>query len=460
MKLWTLTTFCAASLLVLSGCSGATPKPKEEMTIDNTLPMVTLTQNGTVVDMKAIAFEWKSITDPRVQGIYIYKKSPSTEEEPSKLEYHKTLESRFTTHYVDTDINPDKKYSYAFKTFSEKAEGKLSRVVVLNSLPVLESVSWIHSVTGMPRSAKIIWRPHNNKKVKLYVIERKTLGDESWSRLATVDGRLNAEYIDLDLKDNYVYNYRVRVLTYDEILSSPSQIVKVMTKALPKGVSEIKATKTLPKKIKLTWEKTQVKDFALYYVYRSESIDDSYELVAKLHNNRFEEKIEEDGKSYFYRVSVVDKDGLESHHEKISVQGMTLQKPDAPAVVKANIVGNNIEITWSSIDKRSKTFTVTKSYQKSWIDTVSEDFEGIKGQKFVDKEILPDSVYSYMVYGVDANGIKSEPSFEIKIKTKESNKIIPPSKKEVKMEVIDAPVQESEPQEMISPVQDLDLNEI
>ena len=71
MKLWTLSTFCAASLLVLSGCGGVTPKPKEEVVIDSTLPMVTLTKNGTVVDMKAIAFEWKSITDHRVKGIYI-----------------------------------------------------------------------------------------------------------------------------------------------------------------------------------------------------------------------------------------------------------------------------------------------------------------------------------------------------------------------------------------------------
>ena len=276
MKLWRLTTFCAASLLILSGCGGATPKPKEDVVVDATLPVVTLTKNGTVVDMKTIAFEWESITDPRVKGIYVYKKSPSTQEEPNKLEYYKTLQSRFTTHYVDTDVLPDKKYSYAFKTFSKEAEGQQSRVIVLNSLPVLESVSWIYSVTGMPRSAKIIWRPHVNQRVKSYVIERKTLEEEQWSRLATVDGRLNVEYIDLDLKDNFVYNYRVLVNTYDGILSSPSQIVKVITKALPKGVTEIVTTRNLPKKIKLTWDKSEIEDFAFYHVYRSESVDGSY----------------------------------------------------------------------------------------------------------------------------------------------------------------------------------------
>ena len=460
MKLWTLSTFCAASLLVLSGCGGATPKPKEEVVIDNTLPMVTLTKNGTVVDMKAIAFEWKSIKDPRVKGIYIYKKNPDMKDNKNELEFYKTIESRFTTHYVDINVVPDTKYSYAFKTFAKDSEGVKSRVIVLNSLPVLESVSWIHSITDMPRSAKIIWRPHSNQKVKSYIIERKTLEDEKWSKLAVIDGRLNAEFIDLELNDNFVYNYRIRVHTYDGITSSASKIVKVITKALPKGITEITTTKNLPKNIKVNWEKSKAKDFGLYYVYRSESIDGSYDLVATLHNNKFEDKIEEDGKSYFYRVSVVDKDGLESKHEKLSIQGMTLPKPETPDVVKANEVGKNIEITWSSADKRIKTFTVTKTHKKSWIDKSSEDFEGIKGNKFVDREILADSEYTYIVYGIDKYGIKSEPSIEIKIKTKESDKIIPAKKEASQKEIVDGPVQEAEIKETISPVQDLDLNEI
>ena len=460
MKLWTLSTFYAASLLVLSGCGGATPKPKEEVVIDSTLPMVTLTKNGTVVDMKAIAFEWKSIKDPRVKGIYIYKKNPDTKDNKSELEYYKTIESRFTTHYVDIDVVPDTKYSYAFKTFAKDSEGVQSRVIVLNSLPVLESVSWIHSITDMPRSAKIIWRPHQNQKVKSYIIERRTLEDKKWSKLAVVKGRLNAEFIDLDLNDNFVYNYRVRVHTYDNITSSPSQIVKVITKALPKGISQITTTNNLPKKIKVNWEKSTAKDFGLYYVYRSESVNGSYDLVATLHNNRFEDKIDEDGKSYFYRVSVVDKDGLESKHEKLSIQGMTLQKPETPDVVKVNEVNGNIEITWSSNDSRINTFTVTKTHKKSWIDKVTEDFEGIKGNKFVDKEILADSEYTYVIHGIDKYGIKSEPSIEMKIKTKESNKIIPVKKEVIQKEIIDAPVQEVEIKETISPVLDLDLNEI
>jgi len=459
MKLWTLSIFCAASLLVLSGCGGATPKPKGEAVVDATLPVVTLTKNGTVTEMKTIAFEWTSIKDPRVEGIYVYKKSPSTHKKENKLEYYETLQSRFTTHYVDTDVVPDQQYSYAFKTFSKDAEGSQSRVIVLNSLPVLESVSWIYSVTGMPRSAKIIWRPHVNQRVESYIIERKTFEEEEWSQIARVDGRLNVEYIDLDLNDNFVYNYRVLVRTYDDIISTPSQSVKVITKALPQGIVDITTTRNSPKQINLTWKASEIEDFAFYCVYRAKSVDGSYDLVAKLQNNKFEDKIDEDGKSYFYRVSVVDKDGLESSHEKLSMQGMTLQRPDAPVVIQANEVDKKIEITWSNADSRSKTFTVVKVYNKNWIDKVSMNFEGIKGHKFVDKDILPSAEYIYTIYGVDSNGIKSEPSAVIKINTAESTELMP-TKKEVQVKIRNAPVQERENEEIILPLQDLDLNEI
>ena len=73
MKLWNLTTFLTVLILTFSGCVGTSPKPKA--VVDNTLPIITLTKNGTFADMKAVGFEWNSVKDdPRVEGVYIYKK--------------------------------------------------------------------------------------------------------------------------------------------------------------------------------------------------------------------------------------------------------------------------------------------------------------------------------------------------------------------------------------------------
>jgi len=460
MKLWKLTTFYTVFLLILSGCAGSIPVPKQEIVVDSTLPMIKITKNGVLPDMQAIAFEWKSVNDSRVKGIYIYKSVVG--EKSSGLKYYKTIQGRFSTHFVDSDVKPDTEYKYSFKTFSKEAESKQTPVITVHSLAILKSVAWIYSKTGMPRTAKIIWRPHNNRSVKSYIIERKTAEDKEWKELATVAGRLHAEYIDKDLDDNSIYQYRIRVQTYDDIISAPSKEVEIVTKALPVSVKTIYVSNNLPKRIKITWEKSKAKDFARYYLYRSQNRDGSYELIAKLYNNKFIDKIEEDGKIYFYRVSVVDKDGLESHHEKFSMKGQTLVKPQAPKVLQATLIGNSIKVTWNEIDTRSSSFTLVRKHKKGWFDIIVKKFRGLSAQQYIDTNIEADSEYTYTVYALDKNGIVSNSSKEVTVVIPESNKIIsePEAKDEVRKESKVQEIKINDTKETIAPMSDTNVDEL
>ena len=460
MKLSTLIISSTAFLLILSGC-GAKPTPKKEAKVDATLPIVSLTKNGVFADMNAVAFEWESLrSDARVEGIYIYKQE--IDKNSSKDEYYETIDNRFVTHYLDSKITPNTRYRYYFKTFSSEAESQKSRAVVVKSLEVFNSVSWIHSIQEMPRSAKIIWRPHANQKVKSYSIQRRTLEDNEWTTIATVNGRLSAEYIDDELKDNHVYLYRVRCNTFDGLTSAPSETVKAVTKALPKTITNIQASRDLPKKIKLTWDDSDAKDFGLYYVYRSDSIDGNYELIAKLYNNVHIDVIDEDQKEYFYRVSAVDKDGLESENKINTIQGTTLRRPKAPALVEARLINNKIELIWSKVDARAKSYTVTKRFNEGWFKEKIEDFEGITKRRFTDYKIKPSTSYYYTVYAVDENSIKSDSSIEVELKMPDSKIEIAPrraeAQKEVQTKIIDGIDETSH--DVVSPMQDLDLNEI
>ena len=460
MKLWTLTTLWTVSLLILSGCT-TTPVPKKEDVVDSTLPIVELTKSGVFPDINAIAFEWKSIKDSRVDGVYVYKYDPTNEEEKKgELTYFSTIDNRFATHFVDRDIKADTKYMYMFKTFSKDAKSKSTRTISVNSLPVLSSVSWVHSIAGMPRATKLIWRPHTNQKVKSYIIERRTIKEKKFEEIARVEGRLNVEYIDSDLKDNYKYSYRIRVLTFDDILSTPSVIVNVITKPLPKEVKGLRATLDLPKKIKIMWSKSLDKDFSVYHVYRSEVKDDSYELIAKLHNNYHIDKLDETGVEYYYRVSVVDKDGLESIHDNRSVTGATLGKPKTPILVEANLMGDKIEISWSNSDERTKEYLIRKTEKKGWFNTVTTDIKGIRSPIYIDKKIQADATYTYSVYAIDADSILSEASPAVSVKTPESKTIIKASQKSVQDEVRVLKQETINVQDQkIIPVQDLKLNE-
>ena len=415
MKLWNLSTFLSVLILTFSGCVGTSPKPKA--VVDNTLPIIRLTKNGTFADMKAVAFEWKSVKDdPRVEGIYVYKKIVDSKEKSNA--FYEALQSRFITHYLDENVKPDSVYSYVFKTFTKDAESLSSREIVVQTLPALESVSWIHVVQEMPRSAKIIWRPHVNQIVKSYLLERKTLADDTWKDLATIQGRLSAEYIDSNLKDSHVYKYRIRALTYNDVVSKPSKEVKVLTKALPVSIENILASKNLAKKIKLSWKMPKVVDFSHFKVYRANSLDGSYAPIVTTKSTEFIDDIQEDGKNYFYRVSVIDADALESKYDEKSVHGKTLIKPIAPSLDAVQMQGNSLKIEWKSTDPRAKSFIVEKTIKKSWIDKKIEEFVDIKGNSFIDAQVEPKTTYYYKVYSVDEFSIKSEASIEVQFTTK------------------------------------------
>ena len=413
MKLFNLITLSSAlAAFLLSGCNSSTPTPPEDA-VDTTLPVVTL--NGHIEDMKSVAFEWKDMNDSRVVGIYVYRNDPTKDD--SQITRYATLTNRFSTHYIDNDVTPNTKYQYFFTTFSDKAQSQKSQTVSLTTLPVIESVAWLDSIQNMPRSVKIIWRPHTNPRVNGYIIERKSLKDDDFKEVAHIDGRLNAEYIDTKLDDGQVYKYRIRAVTYDGIKSTPSQIVQAITKHLPADIQGLSITHDLPKKIKLVWQPTTISDFDYYKVYRSSSASGSMDFYAKLTTNTFIDNVQEDGKQYFYRVTVVDKDGLESDSNIPPLQGITLVKPKTPDLVGAKIVNNQAEIRWSDTDPRVKSYTIIKTTKRGWLDSQTDEIRGITDTKFVDSNIFAGIEYRYQVMGVDEYNISSEPSTEATIES-------------------------------------------
>ncbi len=457
MKLLSLATFLTVSILTFSSCVGTSPKPSDNPIIDETLPIVQLTKTGVFVDMKAVGFEWKNIEDPRVKGIYIYKQVMG--EEVSEYKFYNTINNRFVTHYIDEDVEPASKYLYYFKTYTKEAESKQSQEFQVETLPILDSVSWLHVVQNMPRSAKIIWRPHTNQIVKKYVIQRKTLEEDKWNDLDSIEGRLNAEYIDTELKDDFVYKYRIKVITYNDVISKPSKEVKVITKALPKQVTNVLASNNLPKKIILNWNKANVKDFSHYNIYRADSIDGSYALLTTSKDTQFIDNFEDDGEDYFYRISTVDKDGLESKYELESAHGKTLPRPISPSLVEVMMVGENLEIRWSSTDSRVKSHIVNKTIKKGWIDTKTEEFLDIKGTQFIDSSIEPNTTYYYEVYSVDEFSIKSDPSIEVKFTTtKEQGKVLEIPKEEIKSNMNNQI--SSDKNNIVQPMDDLDVSSL
>jgi len=423
MKLLNLSSLLIVlTVLIISGCA-IKPKPGQEVVIDSSLPKITLTKSATKSTMTSIAIEWAKIKNRRVKGIYIYRESLDEAKTTDDDAYYATIDNRYATHFLDENVKPNHRYNYYFVTYSADAQGERSDIYPAATKPVLNSVSWIYAASGMPRSAKVIWRPHTNEIVKAYDIQRKTFNDTEWKTVARVEGRLSAEYIDFGLSDSVTYQYNVRAVTYNSIISKPSDIVKSITKELPREVTNLAATNNLPKKIIITWDESKNEDFSHYNLYRSNKIDGGYTLLSKLKKSKYQDEIPEDGDKYFYRVSAVDKDGLESIHDRSSASGMSLSKPLPPSVVEARLIDNKqVVLEWKKNDVKATSYSVRKRYSKGLFDTAIDEFKEIKGTKFEDSKIEPAQTYYYQVLSVDKYSIESKPSMEVVIETKEIKK--------------------------------------
>lgn len=406
-----ITLSAALALSLFSGCA---PQPVQQktITIDSTLP--TPLMNGYIADITSAAFEWKPIDDPRVKGYFVYRTLPNSGSE--KLERLTKIESRFATHYVDTDLKPNTQYQYRFSTYTDDDhESVAGETLMVATQPMIAPVSFFQSVGNMPRSAKLLWRPHPNLKISGYVLERKNANDNEWKNIANISGRLTPEFIDRDLKDGQVYYYRLRAMTFDNISTDPSEIAKVVTKPLPPEIKNVNATSDLAHAIRLTWDASPVKDLDHYNVYRSIFPGTLFSNVAKLTTTQFSDDINEDGKTYYYKVTAIDKDDLESPEAAVSTQGSTLSKPLTPIAYEGKIQNREVQLKWSSGDPRTVSYVVIKTTKTSWVSREVVEIKDISGTTLTDPDVKPDVQYLYEIVAQDRNGIRSQPTKAIEL---------------------------------------------
>ena len=406
MKITSLVAF----ILLISGCSykDKLNEPKAPK-IDETLEVVDSSSIRSIADIRTIAFEWRKVDDPRVVGYHFYRANMN--KDGTKLKHIDTIENRYTTHYVDKDLEPNTKYIYKISAATDgELESKPTSDYIVSTLPLMEGVSFIQAISNLPRQIKIIWRPHSSQRVNGYKIERSTPETSEWEELDTVDGRLQAEYIDMDLEDNIIYQYKVTALTYDKIESAPSSIVQAQTKPLPDSVLKVTASNDLPRKISIKWEASPSADVIKYNIYRSKNATSGFKKIHFVSSNTFnvDDFINEDGKIYFYKIRAVDKDGLESSEHINSSMGSTLAKLNKPIITLAQIQGQKAILNWQPGDRRAVSYNVYKTVKESFYKNKTTKFENIKALRFEDADITRGVEYSYAIQAVDQFGIVSE----------------------------------------------------
>jgi fibronectin type 3 domain-containing protein len=422
MRNLTLTLLSILLAILFSGCDKEITTPKyTKPKIDQTLEKLDKKSIRYITDMNSIAFEWKRATSERVDGYIIYRQDTSAD--AKKLTEAAKIDSIYTSHYLDTKLKPNTKYIYRFATYSKDGRESVATTnIEITTKDRLKPVSYIESISNLPKTAKIIWRPHTSERVKGYKIYKRVSNNGEFKKLRYIDGRLNAEFIDKELEDSKIYSYRVVAVTYDEIDSYPSNIVSSNTKPLPKVIELLSASKKLPKEIVVKWSPTDISDMIEYRVYKSDDVDGYYKLIKKTKTNSIKELIKEDGETFFYKVTVVDKDGLESLKQKAPIMGSTLSAPEKPIISSAAYANSKVVLKWTPIDTRARSYVVVKRIKSGWRVVKKINIKDIKGTQFVDTLVEDGKDYEYSVISVDKNALYSSESAPAIIKIPQKGK--------------------------------------
>ncbi|EAL3920033.1 ferrous iron transporter A [Campylobacter upsaliensis] len=397
-------SICLASLtLLFSACSVAELTTPKQTQLNESLPKVQSLKS--ISDLSNVAFEWEPLYSENIQGFYLYR---SSEKEP-QMKLVATIKDKFQTHYVDTKLESGTKYQYMMKTFNEQGHfSEEGQVIEIATQPRPEPLAFVQAITNLPERIKLIWRPHTDLRVNAYIIEKKKVEDKKFAKIGEVKNRLSAEFID-EVKANENFLYRVSALTFDGVQSEPSEVLNSTSKALPPEITHLSASNDLNGKIMLSWDAPVYEDFSYFKIYATSSSFLPFTLLAKTDKNSYEDIVQGAGESKQYKITMVDKDGLESLMPKKGVEGKTLGLPASPSIILAQITSEGIVLEWADNDNRAVEYEV-----KRYGGDQNAIFKGIKEKRLRDIKALAGVEYSYEVIAIDELGQRSAPSSKVK----------------------------------------------
>lgn len=223
MRRLTLIPLTATSILLLTGCN---PNTMINYQLDDRLPK--LNNVKAIASNTAIGFEWQPLSRRGIDGINIYRTEPNTYANSTTKQLGKiaTINSPFASHFVDTGLQQNSYYTYTFTTIKNGYESAHGEIIDIKTLPPMPKVTFFQGVQRAKNIIKLIWRPHPDKRIKMYRIERSINGAK-WTLIGMLKNRMMVEYLDKYVQSGNRYQYRIIAIGFDDSSSIPSDILTI-----------------------------------------------------------------------------------------------------------------------------------------------------------------------------------------------------------------------------------------
>ena len=224
------------------------------------------------------------------------------------------------TSYTNTGAAVGKTYYYRVKAVNNVGTSGYSNIVsgkAKTAAPAAPSVTIGNSSTGKPQ---LTWKAVSGA-VK-YEVYRSTRQNSGYSLLGTTT---STSYVNTGASTGTTYYYRVKAVNRNGMASGYSNIVSGKAKAAAPAAPSVTAGNSSTGKPRLTWK--AVSGAASYRIYRSESRGTGYSLLGTTSSTSYTNTGAKAGKTYYYRVKAVNRDGMASGYSNIVSGKATLPAP-------------------------------------------------------------------------------------------------------------------------------------
>ena len=224
------------------------------------------------------------------------------------------------TSYTNTGAAVGKTYYYRVKAVNSVGTSGYSNIVsgkAKTAAPAAPSVTAGNSSTGKPQ---LTWKAVSGA-VK-YEVYRSTRQNSGYSLLGTTT---STSYVNTGASTGTTYYYRVKAVNRDGMASAYSNIVSGKAKAAAPAAPSVTAGNSSTGKPRLTWK--AVSGAVSYRIYRSESRGTGYSLLGTTSSTSYVNTGAAAGKTYYYRVKAVNRDGMVSGYSNIVSGKATLPAP-------------------------------------------------------------------------------------------------------------------------------------
>ena len=225
------------------------------------------------------------------------------------------------TSYTNTGAAVGKTYYYyRVKAVNSVGTSGYSNIVsgkAKTAAPAAPSVTAGNSSTGKPQ---LTWKAVSGA-VK-YEVYRSTRQNSGYSLLGTTT---STSYVNTGASTGTTYYYRVKAVNRDGMASGYSNIVSGKAKAAAPAAPSVTAGNSSTGKPRLTWK--AVSGATSYRIYRSESRGTGYSLLGTTSSTSYVNTGAAAGKTYYYRVKAVNRDGMASGYSNLVSGKATLPAP-------------------------------------------------------------------------------------------------------------------------------------